>query len=128
MEIGNIGIGNTCTMATFNKMFARAGAGAASKIVAITTVLLCIQVVVFAASPLFPRYVEKVVANAFVLVYEPYLMLARRFIFNVMGEQQGNILLGFFVLLLGMFLYSLLAAVAICIVSHVLRRLRRSDP
>jgi hypothetical protein len=27
LEIGNIGIGNTCTMATLNKMFARAGAG-----------------------------------------------------------------------------------------------------
>ena len=34
LDIGNIGIGNTCTLATFNKMFARAvadkskGAGA----------------------------------------------------------------------------------------------------
>ena len=107
------------------KMFARAVAGAASKIVAITTVF--IQVVVFAAAPLFPRYVEKVVANAFVLVYEPYLMLARRFIFNVMGEQQGNILLGLFVIFLGMFLYSLIAAVVICMVSYFLRKLRRLD-
>ena len=108
-------------------IFARVVAGAASKIVAITTVLLCIQVVVFAAAPLFPRYVEKVVANAFVLVYEPYLMLARRFIFNVMGEQQGNILLGLFVIFLGMFLYSLIAAVVICMVSYFLRKLRRLD-
>ena len=110
-------------------MFARGGvAGAGQKIVTTTVVLLCGQVIVFAAASLFPTCVEKAVVNAFALFYEPYLALARRLIFAVMGEQQGNILLGFFVLLLGMFLYSLLAAVAICIVSHVLRRLRRSDP
>ena len=109
-------------------MIARGVAGAASKIVAITAVLLCVQVIVFAAAPLFPRCVEKAVVGAlFDFVYEPYLMLARRFIFNVMGEQQGNILLGLLVLFLGMFLYSLIAAVVICMVSHVLRRLRRSD-
>ena len=109
------------------KMFARGGAGAAGKIVAITAVLLCVQVIVFAASSLFPTCVEKVVASAFELVYEPYLILARRFIFNVMGEQQGNILLGLFVIFSGMFLYSLIAAVVICMVSHVLRRQRHSD-
>ena len=109
------------------KTFARDDAGAASKIVAITAVLLCVQVIVFAAASLFPTCVEKVVANAFVLVYEPYLMLTRRFIFNVMGEQQGNILLGLFVIFLGMFLYSLIAAVVICMVSYFLRKLRHSD-
>ena len=109
------------------KTFARDDAGAASKIVAITAVLLCVQVIVFAAASLFPTCVEKVVVNAFVLVYEPYLMLTRRFIFNVMGEQQGNILLGLFVIFLGMFLYSLIAAVVICMVSYFLRKLRRLD-
>ena len=108
-------------------MFARAVAGAASKIVAIATVLLCVQVGVVAVAPFFPRCVEKAVLGAFMWAYEPYLILARRLIFNVMGEQQGNILLGLYVIFLGMFLYSLLAAVVICIVSCVLRRLRHSD-
>jgi len=108
-------------------MIARGVAGAASKIVAITAVLLCVQVIVFAAAPLFPRCVEKAVVGAFMLAYEPYLMLTRRFIFNVMGEQQGNILLGLFVIFLGIFLYSLIASFVICMVSYFLRKLRHSD-
>ena len=112
---------------TTRMMFARGGAGVASKIVAITTVLLCVQVGVVAVAPFFPRCVEKAVLGAFMWAYEPYLILARRLIFNVMGEQQGNILLGLFVIFLGMFLYSVLAAVVICMVSCVLRRLRHSD-
>ena len=108
-------------------MFARVIAGAASKIVAITTVLLCVQVGVVAVAPFFPRCVEKAVLGAFMWAYEPYLILARRLIFNVMGEQQGNILLGLYVIFLGMFLYSLIAAVVICMVSYFLRKLRRLD-
>ena len=109
-------------------MFARGGAGVvARKIVAITAVLLCVQVMVFAAASLSPTSVEKAVVGAFMLVYEPYLTLTRRFIFDVMGEQQGNILFGLFVIFLGMFIYSLLAAVVICMVSNVLRKLWRSD-
>ena len=102
-------------------MFVRGVVGAAGKIVFITTVLFWGQVIVFVAASLFPTCVEKAVVSAFKLVYAPYLTLARRFIFYVMGEQLGNILLGFIVMFLGMFLYSILAAVVICIVSHVLR-------
>lgn len=103
-------------------MFARSAAGWAMKIAAITAVLSCVQVGVLALSPFSPRCVEKAVANALDVVYEPYLALARRFIFNIMGEQQGNILLGFFVMLIGIFLYSLLVAVVVCMVPHILRR------
>jgi len=107
-------------------MFGRGGT--ASKIVAITSVLFCVQVIVFSAASLFPTRVEKAVVSVFELIYEPYWTLAGKFIFDVMGDQRGNILLGLFIAFLGMFLYSLFAAVVICMVSCVLRRLRRSDP
>lgn len=100
-------------------------AGAVRKIIHITVVLSCVQVVVFAAASFFPTCVAKAVCDAFEFVYKPYLTLSRRFIFDVMGNQMGNILLGFLVMLIGMFIYSFLAALAFCVASHVLRRLRR---